>query len=119
MAKGDMVNKVGSWAFIIGFLVAVVLGVLNMTQAWVFGLLLVLGLIVGLLNITSSEITPLLVACVALLVAAPALSLAVQAAGLESWLGWLARTLTLVSVFVIPAAVIAALKAIFALAQND
>ena len=117
MAK-DTMEKVGSWAFVIGLIVAVVLGAVNAGAAWVFGLLLGLGLVVGLLNVTSSEIMPFLVACVALLVSAPSLSASVSAAGAESLLGWLTRILNLVAVFVLPAAVVAALKAIFAVAHS-
>jgi len=113
-----MVEKVGSWAFIIGVLIALILGAVNVTAAWVYGLLLVLGLLVGLLNITSSEIVPFLVACIALLVAAPSLSAAVSGAGVADLLGWLGRILNLIAVFVIPAAVVASLKAIAALAQH-
>lgn len=72
MAKG-----VGKWAFLIGIIVALILGVVTGTgqalgttaSAWLMLLLVVLGLIVGFANITAKETTPFLIAAVALLIA--------------------------------------------------
>src|SRR3989338_7740051 len=101
MAKGEMSNKLGAWAFIIGALVAVVLGALSATAGttWVVGLLLVLGVVVGLLNISEKEIVPFLVASVAFLVAAPAFGAAVGSVvgGFE----WLSKILAHLAVFVL------------------
>jgi len=115
---GSMTEKVGAWSFIIGALIAVILGAIASTAGttWVIALLLVLGLIVGLLNITGKEIIPFLVACVAFLVAAPALGNAV--AGFGTTFAWLVRILIHLGVFVVPAAIIASIKAILALAGS-
>lgn len=116
MAKdSSMSEKVGAWSFIIGGLIAVILGAIATTagSSWVIGLLLVLGVIVGLLNISDREIVAFLVACVAFLVSAQALG---GALGGFAALGWLVRILWHVAVFVVPAAVIASVKAIVALA---
>src|SRR3989338_3737765 len=114
MAKGGMA-KVGAWSFLIGALIAVILGAIASTAgtAWVIGLLLILGIVVGLLNINDKEIVPFLVACVAFLVAAPVFGGAVANLGAFAWLS---RILWHLGVFVVPAAVIASVKAILALA---
>ncbi|MBI2148064.1 hypothetical protein HYU23_00130 [Candidatus Woesearchaeota archaeon] len=113
---GSIMEKVGAWSFIIGGLIAVILGAIASTAGttWVIGLLLVLGLVVGLLNISDKEIVPFLVACVAFLAAAPALGSAVSSFG--TTFAWLSRILVHLAVFVVPAAIIASVKAILALA---
>ncbi len=110
-------ERIGGWSFIIGALIALILGVVPSTTGapWVIGLLLILGVIVGLLNITDREIMPFLVSCIAFLVAAPIFATAVS--GYTGFM-WLSRMLSHVAIFVIPAAVIASIKAIFALAAN-
>ena len=111
-------ERLGGWAFIIGALIAVILGAITSTAGttWVIGLLLILGIVVGLLNISEKEIVAFLVACVAFLVAAPAFGLAVSS--VVSGFGWLDRILSHLAVFVLPAALIASVKAIFALAAT-
>ena len=108
MAKATMMQKVGSWSFIIGFVVAVVLGAVGYTAQ---GLLLVLGTIVGLLNISDREIVPFLVACIALIITGSVANIIPFAS--------VSRVLANVVVFVVPAALIAALKAIIALASSQ
>ena len=118
MAKGSTLAKVGACAFYIGAILAVILALVNSTagQVWVIGLLLVLGIVVGLLNISEREIVPFLIACVAFLVAAPAFGAAVGS--VVSSFDWLNRVLAHLAVFVLPAALISALKAIAALASS-
>ncbi len=109
MAKkktGNVWIKVGSWSFIIGVIIAVILGVVGAQATW---LLLLLGLIVGLLNITTKEIVPFLIASIALVVAG------LVQVGLPLWLTGI---LSNVVVFVIPAMIIGSLKTIYALACN-
>ena len=114
----SMAQKVGAWSFIIGALIAVILGAIASTAGttWVIGLLLLLGVIVGLLNISDKEIVPFLIACVAFLAAAPALGAAVASFG--TTFAWLTRILVHLAVFVVPAAIIASIKAILALAGS-
>lgn len=108
MAKkksGNLMEKVGGWSFLIGFLVAVVLGIFGYTAPM---LLLVLGLLVGLLNIQDKEIIPFLIAVVALIVVG----------GVDHGISWLNAILSNVNLFVMPAGVIAALKAVYSLARD-
>ena len=119
MAKdADLVAKVGSWAFIIGVVVALLIGVFSTGGAPIATtVLIVLGLIVGLLNVTGRETTPFLLASVSLVIVSymggPVLSAVAQIGPvLESILG-------AITTFVIPATIIVALKAIYALAHDE
>jgi hypothetical protein len=69
-----MDEVIGKWAFIIGLVIAVVVGFVEIPYAGL--ILLVLGLIVGFLNIAAKETTQYLVAAVALMTGAVALSVA-------------------------------------------
>lgn len=107
-----MMEKVGSWSFIIGFVIALLLGAIGTRSPTIVYTLLVLGLIVGILNISDREIVPFLVATVALVVAGSA------AAAIEQIPGIIDNILVNITIFVVPAAVIASVKAIYALASN-
>ena len=119
MAKEmDLVAKVGSWAFIIGVVVALLIGVFSMGDTPVATtVLIVLGLIVGLLNVTGRETTPFLLASVSLVI--------VSSMGGAVFAGMVPIGVTLQSVlnaiitFVMPATIIVALKAIYALAHDE
>jgi hypothetical protein len=119
MAKeADLVAKVGSWAFIIGVVVALLIGVFSTGGAPIATtVLIVLGLIVGLLNVTGRETTPFLLAAVSLIIVSymggPVLSAVAQIGPtLQSVLG-------AITTFVMPATIIVALKAIYALAHDE
>ncbi len=109
-------NKLGSWAFIVGLVVAVVLGIGLTAQykvilVWV---LFLLGVVVGLLNITAQETQSFLTAGTIL--------------ALLSFLGLQVNVFTeapfvinilggILTLFV-PATIIVALKAVYMLAQD-
>jgi len=71
-----MDEKIGSWAFIIGVVVAILAGILTAypmagletIMVWIPLLLVLLGLIVGFLNIGDKEVQPFLLAAIALVV---------------------------------------------------
>ena len=107
-------RKIGHYAFILGILLAIVSAFVPSLRGDVsIWLMVILGVIVGLLNITAKEVSVFLIATMALIMAssASALSLAVIWTGLTAILGN-------VIVFVAPAAIIVALKAIYALAEE-
>ncbi|MGV8087377.1 MAG: hypothetical protein ACP5N1_07130 [Candidatus Woesearchaeota archaeon] len=119
MAKDtDFIAKIGSWAFIIGVIIALIVGIFsNTNNPIVTTILILLGLIVGLLNVTGRETTPFLLASVSLVIVSSmggnVFSNVAQIGGvLTSVLG------TLIT-FVIPATIIVALKAIYALAHDE
>ncbi len=105
-------EKIGTWAFLIGVLIAVVAGLvptLPATQvAWV---LVILGLVVGFLNVRAKEAQEFLVACIAILVVA-------GMGGLPPLGRTLGAILTNIIAFVAPAAILVALKEIWALAED-
>ena len=108
----SVMQKVGSWSFIVGFLIALVLGAIGLTTPTVVYALLVLGLVVGLLNISDKEIVPFLVATVALIVAGSA------AGSISQIPSSISNILVNITIFVVPAAVIGSVKAIYALASS-
>ena len=117
-----MGNKLGQWAFIIGVLLAIVVGVFSANLKDYAGtlslVLVILGLVVGFLNVTEKETTPFLVAAAALMLTQTAgESLSKIDLGIE--LGkYLAGIVSQIAVFVVPAAIVVALKAINSLAKE-
>ena len=107
-----MARKIGSWAFMIGIVLAILAGLMPAMQTptvtWV---LVILGLIVGFLNITERETVEFLVAAVALLI--------VGSAGSLPALGTIILSvLENIVAFVAPAALVVAIKSIYSLAQE-
>ena len=119
-----MANQIGKWAFIIGALLAVLMGILEGvgqvlgTNAWLVLLLLVLGLVIGFVNISAKEVQPFLVASIAVLAGAVAANLAAGNtlfAPLGDILAAVAKDIVLV---VAPAALIVALRAVYGFAAE-
>ncbi len=110
MAKKSV--SIGSWAFIIGVLIAVLFGLLGSLNSTVIFILVVLGLLVGLLNITAKETNSFLLAAVSLVIVS---AFGKNVLGAISVLG---RILDAMIVLVVPATVIVALKAVYGLAKN-
>jgi hypothetical protein len=100
----------GSWAFVIGFVLAIIFGVfeINLFIAW---LLVLLGLVIGFVNIAEEQSQKFLLAGLVLVIV--------------SWIGEDALTLIPVVgsilnamlIMFIPATVIVALKSVFKLAK--
>jgi hypothetical protein len=112
MAKKKTGSLIGSWAFLIGVILAVILGFISM-EPWMATVLVIIGIIVGLLNITSGEAMGFLTAA-AILVIVTALSGSVFGL-LGSWAVQIMDALMLVFV---PATIIVALRAVFGLARS-
>jgi len=114
----DLVAKIGSWAFIIGVVVALLLGVFGSGSSPIAtSVLIVLGLIVGLLNVTGKETTPFLLASVSLVIVSSMGGSVL--AGVAQIGSRLQGVLGAIMTFVIPATIIVALKAIYALAHDE
>ena len=72
-----MSKELGKWCFLIGVIIALVIGIGSAVAGWPTGLamnwlvliLVVLGLVVGFANISAKESTPFLLAAIALLIA--------------------------------------------------
>lgn len=110
-------QKYGSWAFIIGVVLAIIIGLLGTT---VFGgfadmlplVFVILGIIIGLLNISDKEITSFLVAVVALLVAGGVNWAVIPTVG--TMLGSIFAN---IAALMAPAAIIVGIKAVWNLAS--
>lgn len=110
MAKG--MGSMGGWAFIIGVIIAVLIGLFDPSNSLWLGILVVIGLIVGFLNVTSAESTDFLLAAVALVV------VAALGGDVLKDVSLLSNVLGTMMALVVPATVIVALKAIYSLARS-
>ena len=124
MAKGSS-QTVGSWAFILGVVIAIIAGIVagatggleTYTAGIITLVLVILGLIVGFLNIGEKEITNFLIAAIALIAVGTANLGAVNF--VIPVLGTILQALVLnIAVFVAPAALVVALKAIHKLSRS-
>ncbi len=114
-----MASKMGQWTFIVGILLAVIFGFFKAGQ-WegiVTIVLVIAGLVVGFLNVTEKETTPFLIAAVALM-ATSAANLRVIDSLVSNVGTWLQNIVGNLAVFVAPAAVLVAVKAVWALARD-
>lgn len=117
MAKKDnVVQKVGSWAFIIGLIIAIIAGFWPL-GAVITTVLIILGLIVGFLNVTGKETNSFLFSALVLVLMA---SLGGQMLSSIQYVGLMLQSIfEAMMLFIIPAALIVALKAIYALAESE
>ncbi len=119
----NTVSHIGAWAFIIGLILALIVGIISEFSA--FGLdnqfivaaLIICGAIVGFLNVTVGETKQYLLAAIALvLVASQGAMLFGELAVVGAYLK---TTLTAMMLFIIPATIIVSLKTIYAIAQDS
>lgn len=112
MAKSKGSSTIGSWAFLIGVILAVILGALGVVEGTWTAVLVVLGLIVGILNITDEEVRPFLTAGTVLVLVS---FLGRDVLGSVALLG---NILNAVMALFVPATVIVALKSVFSIAKK-
>ena len=114
-SKAKTLQKVGSWAFIVGIILAILIG------AWPMGtvatsILIILGLAVGFLNVSGGECNSFLFASLVLVVIS---SFGGQLLGNIAFIGPVLQSIfKAMMLFIIPAAVIVALKSIYSLAED-
>src|SRR3989338_3627423 len=118
-----MEKKVGNYSFIVGVIIAVVLGVatpiLGNAALWLWSLLVVLGLAVGFLNVSGKETKEFLWVTVALVVVDYAGSAQVGSWDKVQWIGpYLKGIFDSILAFVVPASVVVALKDVWGLARG-
>lgn len=122
-----MEHKYGEWAFLAGVLISLIVGVFS-TQfgsnlTLIYGILALLGLVVGFLNIRDKETNSFLIATIVLLSIPSGLTHLINLMGVVGSLGstigtWLQGFLSTLGVFVAPAALVVALKAVYNLARG-
>ena len=115
MASGGkgFLGFIGVWSFIIGLILAVVAGLLWPANSTIIVVLVILGIIIGLLNITAKEFTLFLLATIALVVVGNVFA-PLTALSLGEKLG---NILGYIAILVAPAAIIAAIKALWAVGK--
>ncbi len=116
-AKKSTVGTLGSWSFLIGVILAVVLGLgfggaYSATILWVVFLL---GLIVGLLNVTEKEVGSFLASGTVLVLVS---FLGIQVGVFEGVAPLISNILKGILTLFVPATIIVALKHAFVLARN-
>jgi|SRR3989344_7495084 len=109
MAKGS--KGFGGWAFIIGVVIAVLVGLFGGLSSWLWALVII-GLIVGLLNVSGGESTDFLLAAVSLVI------VTALGSNVMSSIPVLETILNAITALVVPATVIVALKLVYTLAKN-
>jgi hypothetical protein len=107
-------NQIGSWAFLIGVVIAVLIGLFGNlgTGALMQVILLVLGLVIGALNINAKESKDFLIAATILVI--------VSNFGASAFIAIpkLASTLSALLMLFVPAAVVVAVRNIAELAKQ-
>ena len=111
--KARVVGLVGFWAFIVGLIISVIAGLVLPGNAIVVLILVILGIVIGFLNISPKETQALLLAAIALIVVGNAFA-PLKFLGIDTMI---AGILAYITVLVAPAAVIAAIKTIWAIGK--
>lgn len=108
-------KKVGHYAFLAGILLALLAGLIKdfLAVETTTLILVILGLIVGFLNVTAKETIEFLVASIALMLAGAANLTVIPTIGI-----YLQAVLGYIVVFVAPAAMVVAFKAVYAMADR-
>ena len=108
-------EAIGKWSFLIGIVLAIVLGLFGTSVIPMSGLILViLGLIVGFLNVSGRETTPFLIAAIALLVVAGSSGLSsIPSIGM-----YLEGIVMAIAAFTAPVALVVAIKAVISAARD-
>jgi hypothetical protein len=115
-------EKLGKYAFIACIMIAVVAGVasvfVNFSSAWIALALVILGVVVGFTTITEKEVTPFLLAAIALTVASSGGWFLIINEAVAKLGTVINSILYNIASFVAPAAIILATKMIYELANK-
>ena len=114
-----MDKRIGNYSFIIGVIIAIVLGIVSLGTATpiLASLLVVLGLIVGFLNVTGTETKEFLLVAAVLIIATSMGGISATLSGVQYIGQYLSGIFTQVLAFVVPATIVVALKDIWGLGQ--
>lgn len=111
--KNRIIGLVGFWAFIVGLVIAVVCGLVLPGNPVIVIILVILGIVIGFLNVTPKETQALLLAAIALIVVGNAFE-PLTFLGVDKLIGGI---LAYITIFVAPAAVIAAIKTLWTIGK--
>jgi len=104
---------IGTWSFLIGFAIAVILALFDRTASnstTLLWFLLIIGTIIAFLNITTHEIIPFLIAGIALMLTGTVTE------HIQIW--WLKNSINNIVIFVLPGVIISAIKAVLVIAST-
>ena len=104
-------GQLGKWAFIIGFVICIVAGIL-IAEPWMYWVLAVLGVVVGFMNITGEETKTFLLAAIALVLSASSV-MAIPVIGMA-----VTSILANVVAFISAAVLVVALKSLLEVAKD-
>ena len=108
--SSGMMAKVGVWAFIIGLVLAIIISLFYSMSppSWSIYVLIILGIIVGFLNVTDKEVQMFLVATIGFMIGFQSIGNVVVRISASA-----GTFFQLVTVFIAPAAVVVAVKALY------
>ena len=106
-------NMIGSWAFLIGLIIAVISSFVPLSTTW-STILIVIGLIVGLLNIADKEVSPFLMSGTVLVIVSSLGGDVVDKVGID----FISNLLNSLLLIFVPATIIVAVKNVFTLARR-
>jgi hypothetical protein len=117
-----MGKTLGEWAFNIGVVIALVMGlasnwVADSIEPMLMGLLVAMGIVSGFLNVTEKETKDFLLVAAVLLISASAGSAAL--ANLGGIGAWMSKTFGYLLVFIMPQTLVVALKAVHSMAKDQ
>ena len=115
------ITRIGSWAFIVGISLAIILGLVsNLLSPKIYLIslttLIVMGVIVGLLNVNERESYNFLFVSISLVIITGLGTNVIKDIAVVGV--YFAMILSMIMVFVIPAAIVCALKLIFKMAVD-
>jgi uncharacterized membrane protein len=105
-------NLIGSWAFLIGVILAIILGAFGLMTPTLIIVLIVIGLIVGFFNISARESEPFLISGIALIIASAFGQAIVQDVAV------LSSMLQSMLLIFVPATIIVAIRNVFTLSRD-
>ena len=111
MAKSSG-SMIGGWAFLIGVILAVILGLTGNIRDQMTLVLIIIGLIVGLLNVAATEATPFLMSGAVLVIVSSLGQNVVQSVAL------LNAVLQALLLIFVPATIIVAIRNVFSIAKR-
>ncbi len=121
-AMKKLAGTIGLLAFLVGIILAIVGGIGYHDNSGITLTLVIVGILVGVLNITGKEVLPLLIAAIALIVVGTAGLGAIRGLAPLNDLGGEAGTkindiVAYIAIFITPAAILSAVRAIWAVAR--
>lgn len=112
MARKSSGNLIGGWAFLVGVVLAIILGLFNTFSSGWMTVLVIIGVIIGLLNIADEEAEPFLLSGLALIIASAFGQSVMQSIPILNSI-----LLALLVIFV-PATIVVAIRNVFTIARR-